>query len=75
MAIDIKNDHKIITTENQTECRNAINAVDTSNQKYMPLSTNLWLKQKRRMLYFPMDFGELTIDGLIDTGRTIERNS
>ena len=43
-------------------------AVDISNQKYVPLSTNLWLKQKRRMLYFPMDFGELTIDGLIDTG-------
>ena len=29
---------------------------------------NLWLKQKRRMLYFSMDFGGLTIDGLIDTG-------
>ena len=35
---------------------------------YIPLSTNLGLKHKKRMLYFPMDFGELTIDGLIDTG-------
>ena len=35
---------------------------------YIPLSTNLGLKIKRRMLYFPMDFGELTLDGLIDTG-------
>ena len=35
---------------------------------YIPLSTNLGLKYKKRMLYFPMDFGELTIDGLIDTG-------
>ena len=35
---------------------------------YVPLSTNLSLKYKRRMLYFPMDFGELTIDGLVDTG-------
>ena len=26
------------------------------------------MKNRRRMLYFPMDFGELTIDGLIDTG-------
>ena len=34
---------------------------------YVPLSTNLGLKFKRRMLYFPMDFGELTLDGLIDT--------
>ena len=37
-------------------------------QSYVPLSTNLGLKIKRRMLYFPMDFGELTLDGLIDTG-------
>ena len=35
---------------------------------YLPLSTNLILKQKIHMLYFLMDFGELTIDGLIDTG-------
>ena len=34
---------------------------------YIPLSTNISLKSKKRMLYFPMDFGELTIDGLIDT--------
>ena len=35
---------------------------------YIPLSTNLGLNFKRRMLYFSMDFGELTLDGLIDTG-------
>ena len=35
---------------------------------YVPLSTNLGLKFKRRMLYLPMDFGELTLDNLIDTG-------
>ena len=34
----------------------------------IPLSTNINLKCKKRMLCFPMDFGELTIDGLIDTG-------
>ena len=34
----------------------------------MPLSSNINLKCKKRMLYFPMDYGELTIDGLIDTG-------
>ena len=32
------------------------------------LSTNINLECKKRMLCFPMDFGELTIDGLIDTG-------
>ena len=36
--------------------------------RFFPLSTNLPLKNKRKMLYFPMDFGELNIDGLIDTG-------
>ena len=35
---------------------------------YIPLSKNLGLKYKKRMLYFPMDFGEVTIDGLVDTG-------
>ena len=35
---------------------------------YVPLTTNLGLKYKRRMLYFPMDFDELTLDGLVDTG-------
>ena len=35
---------------------------------YVPLTTNLGLKNKRRLLYFPMDFGELTLDGLVDTG-------
>ena len=34
----------------------------------IPLSTNINLKCNKRMLYFPMGFGELTIDGLIDTG-------
>ena len=36
--------------------------------RFLPLSTNLPLKNRRKMLYFPMDFGELNIDGLIDTG-------
>ena len=35
---------------------------------YVPVSTNLGPKYNCRKLYFPMDFGELTIDGLIDTG-------
>ena len=34
----------------------------------IPLSTRNNLKCKKRMLYFPMNFGELTIDGLIETG-------
>ena len=33
---------------------------------YVNLSTNLTLKKKRQKFYFPMDFGKLTLDGLID---------
>ena len=40
----------------------------TGEPDYVPLTTNLGLKYKRRMLYFPMDFGELTLDGLVNTG-------
>ena len=36
--------------------------------RFLPHSTNLPLNNRRKMLYFPMDFGELNIDGLIDTG-------
>ena len=36
--------------------------------RFLPLSTNLPLENERKMLYFPMDFWELNIDGLIDTG-------
>ena len=32
----------------------------TGEPDSVPLTTNLGLKYKRRMLYFPMDFGELT---------------
>ena len=39
-----------------------------SEPDYVPLTTNLGLKYKRRMLYFLTDFGELTLDGLVDTG-------
>ena len=35
---------------------------------FLPLSTNLPLKNPQKMLYFPTDFGELNIDGIIDTG-------
>ena len=36
--------------------------------KILQLSTNLHRKNKRKMLYFPMDFGDLTIDSLIEKG-------
>ena len=35
---------------------------------YFLVSSKIGLKDKRRMLYFPMDFEELIIGGSIDTG-------
>ena len=40
----------------------------TGEPNCVPLTTNLGLKYKQRMLYCPMDFGELILDGLVDTG-------
>ena len=40
----------------------------TGEPDYVPLTTNLGLKYKRRMLYFLMVFGELTLDGLVEAG-------
>ena len=36
--------------------------------RFLPILTNLPIKNRRKMLYFPMDFGQINIDGLIDTG-------
>ena len=40
----------------------------TGEPDYVPLTTSLGIKYKRRMLYFPMVFGELILAGLVDTG-------
>ena len=36
--------------------------------RFLPLSTKLPLKNQQKMLYFPMDFVELNVDELINTG-------
>ena len=61
------NEQTEIEEENTNDHSVYLHAVDTNNQKYILLSTNLWLKRKGRMLYFPMDFEEFTIDGQVDT--------
>ena len=40
----------------------------TVKPNFLPLIPNHGLKNKRRMLYCPMDFDELTLDGFLDTG-------
>ena len=38
------------------------------SMKFLPLSTNLRNKTKKKMLFYPIDFRDLIIDSLIDTG-------
>ena len=57
--------HQSLLDEKQFQ--NVLTAKD-SEPDCIPLSTNINLKCKKRMLNFPMDFEELTIEGLIDTG-------
>ena len=47
---------------------NHLTTDEGNNIMYLNLSTNLALKKNRHMYYFPMDFGKLTLDGLINTG-------
>ena len=47
---------------------NHLTTDEGNNVAYLNLSSNLTLKKKRDMYYFPMDFEKLTLDGLIDTG-------
>ena len=42
---------------------------DSTNELYMPLSTTIVLKRKKKMLYVPLDFENgLTLDALVDSG-------
>ena len=42
---------------------------DMTNELYMPLSSTIVLKRKKKMLYVPLDFKKgLTIDALVDSG-------
>ena len=68
-------DHPLNNFEQQVSLTTAVEArfantlvTRLGEPDYVPLTTNLGLKYKQRMLYFPMDFGELTLDGLVDTG-------
>ena len=41
------------------------------NTEKLRLSKNFQLKNKRRMLYLPMDSGNLTLEGLTDTNALV----
>ena len=42
---------------------------ENTNELYMPLSSTIVLKRKKKMLYVPLDFENgLSIDALVDSG-------
>ena len=46
-----------------------------NEETYIPLHSTIILKKKRRMLYLPLEFGEITMDGLVDSGAFINAMS
>ena len=42
---------------------------------YIPLHSTIPFKKRRRMLYLPLEFGEITMDGLVDSGAFINAMS
>ena len=42
---------------------------------YIPLHSTIVLKNRRRMLYLPLEFGEIIMDGLVDSGAFINAMS
>ena len=49
---------------------------DITNELYMPLSSTIVLKRKKKMLYVPLDFENgLTIDALVDSGAYVSANA
>ena len=44
-------------------------------ETYIPLHSTIILKKKRRMLYLPLEVGEITKDGLVDSGAFINAMS
>ena len=44
---------------------------EKDGETYIPLHSTIVLKSRRRMLYLPLEFGEITMDGLVDSGAFI----
>ena len=67
----------LIFTNNFPASFNSIKEYDTKKdgETYIPLHSTIILKKKRRMLYLPLEFGEITMDGLVDSGAFINAMS
>ena len=64
-ATNLRKCHKLVI---DTEMIRKFQSIFGNNTNLLPLPANIQLKNKSLIFYFPMDFGELTIDGLIDSG-------
>ena len=48
---------------------------EKNGDTYIPLHSTIVLKMRQRMLYLPLEFGEITMDGLVDSGAFINAMS
>ena len=64
---------KYIFLDNFPASHNSIEEYITQKDgdTYIPLHSIIVLKKQRRMLYLPLEFGETTMDGLVDSGAFI----
>ena len=73
--------HKTTTTSTfHNDFPTALNSIkayitERDGDTYIPLHSTIVLKNRRRMLYLPLEFEKLTMDGLIDSGAFINAMS
>ena len=68
------------TPISQKDFPTALNSIkeyitERDGDTYIPLHSTIVLKNRRRMLYLPLEFGEITMDGLVDSGAFINAMS
>ena len=68
---------KSIFPDNFPTSLNSINeyVTEKDGSTYIPLHSTIPLKKRQRMLYLPLEFGEITMDGLVDSGASINAMS
>ena len=68
---------KFMSSDNFPTSLNSIKeyVAEKDGATYIPLHSTIVLKRRRRMLYLPLEFGEMTMDGLVDSGAFINAMS
>ena len=66
-----QDDHNSLLQLDPNQLANITTTNNSTGEQYLPLFSTIVLKQKRRMLFAPMDFQHFSIDALIDSGELV----